>query len=293
MPTGDEHYPADLVGAARQLPGAGILAWLTGDQLHPPMLDDDAMWSDGGAWTEGARRYVAELGRAASLAPGEHVLDIGCGVCGPARELVERFGVRVTSLTNSKAHAELSRRLNEKAGKDDRIEVHWVRGLDDWPAGDYDAAWSVNMLYQVSDHQELYARVADLLVPGGRFVLDDWMAAGTITENDLREFMYHFQYRNFVRIERIEADLVAAGFYPASRVLDHGDAARGPMQRHFEAVMRGHFLPLLAHEWPDGDGTGLSGRQMAVDFIDAVNVTLRLYREGKLTYRTVIAESRR
>jgi SAM-dependent methyltransferase len=290
--TGDEHYQSDLVGAARQLPGAGILAWLTGDQLHPPMLDDDRMWRDGGSWAGGARQYVLDLGHAASLAPGEHVLDIGCGLCGPARILVREFGVRVTAITNSRVHVEQSRRLNAEAGTDGAIEVQWVGGLDDWPDGAYDAAWSLNMLYQVHDHQELYARVADLLRPGGRFLLDDWMAADTITESDLREFRYHFQYRNIVRLSQLETNLAGAGFYPATRVLDRGAAGRGPMSRHFDAVMRGHFLSMLSRQWPDGGPDGLSGRQMALDFAAAVAVTLRLYREGKLTYRTVVAPVR-
>jgi len=133
--TGDQHYQSDPVGAARQLPGAGILAWLTGDQLHPPMLDDDRMWRDGDSWAEGARRYVLDLGHAASLAPGEHVLDIGCGLSGPARVLVREFGVRVTGITNSRAHLEQSRRLNAEAGLDGAIGAHWVGGPDDWPGG--------------------------------------------------------------------------------------------------------------------------------------------------------------
>lgn len=292
MRTGDEHYQSDPVGAARQLPGAGILAWVTGDQLHPPMLDDDGMWRDGDSWAEGARRYVLDLGHAAALAPGEHVLDIGCGLGGPARVLVQEFGVRVTGITNSRAHLEQSRRLNAEAGMDDAIEVHWVGGPDDWPGGVFDAAWSLNMLYQVHDHQELYARVADLLRPGGRFLLDDWMAADAITESDLREFQYHFQYRNIVRLSQLETNLVDAGFYPATRMLDRGAAGRGPMSRHFDAVMRDHFQPRLSRQWPDDGADGFSGRQMALDFATAVGVTLRLYREGKLTYRTVVAPVR-
>jgi len=60
----------------------------------------------------------------------------------------------------------------------------------------------------------------------------------------------------------------------------------------FDAVMRGHFLPMPSRQWPDGGTGGFSGRQMALDFATAVGVTLRLYREGKLTYRAVVAPVR-
>lgn len=162
MPSGDEHYPADVVGAARGMPGAGILAWLTGDQLHPPMLADETMWSDGRQWQDGARRYVIELGRAAGLRPGDRVLDLGCGVCGPARTLVDTFDVTVDAVTTSQAHAETSRAINALSSVySDRINVVWVAGAANWPDRVYDTVWSLNMMYQVPDHQEVYGRIFD------------------------------------------------------------------------------------------------------------------------------------
>src|SRR6266436_4521291 len=285
----DEHYTSDIVGGARSLPGAGLLAWITGDQLHPPMLFDSEMWGDGTKWANGARRYVLELGNVAELQPNEHILDIGSGVCGPARLLVDAFGIRVTAITNSRAHAETSERLNEvNDGHKSKIRVKLVSGTDDWPEGPYNVAWSLNMLYQVIDHQELYGQVCDSLVPGGRCILDDWMVTDHLSENDLRLFEYHFQFRNLVRLSRIENELTSVGFYPAVCVLDRGRAARGPMRQYFKPIMEKHFLPMLLNEWPDGSSDGMSGSQMARDFIEAVEHTLKLYMEGKLTYRTLV-----
>jgi len=257
------------------------------------MISDADMWGDGTKWAAGARRYVLDLGSAAELRANEHVLDIGSGVGGPARVLVETFGVRVTAITNSRAHAETSERLNRLNGDyASKIRVKLISGTDDWPEGPYDVAWSVNMLYQVADHQELYGRVCDVLVSGGRFVLDDWMTTDHISESDLRVFEHHFQYRNLIRLSRVEAELTSVGFYPAVSLIDRGLAARGPMRRHFRSTMVGHFLPMLAHEWPDGREDGISGRRMAADLIEAVEHTLQLYMEGKLTYRTLVCFKR-
>ncbi|URN16141.1 MULTISPECIES: SAM-dependent methyltransferase [Streptomyces] len=293
MRSGNLHYRAEEVGDALGFPGAGILAWLTADQLHPPMLNDEEMWRDGSRWAQGAREYVCELGLLAGIETGTRVLDIGCGLCGPARVLVDRFGATVTAISNSIAHVATSRVLNGHCSRHrDGISVHHVKGPETWPERRVDVAWSLNMLYQVPDHREFYGRVGDLLVPAGRFLVDDWMATDLMTESDLRDFGHHFQYRGIARISQIESELVAAGFYPAAHVVDRGEVGRGPMRRHFEPVMTGHFLPRLLARWPDGDGTGVSGRRMVRDFLDAVNLTLDLYASGKLTYRTIVAVKR-
>lgn len=239
---------------------------------------------------QGAKRYVIELARAAGIKIGSRVLDLGCGLCGPARALVEYFDVEITALTNSRAHAVTSLALNDQSETfRNRIVVRRVEGSASWPAGPYGAAWSVNMMYQVVDHQELYGRILDVLEPGDLFILDDWMASDMITEIDLRNFAYHFAYRNLIRLSRVETELLAAGFYPIRQFLDRGDAARGPMTDHFETVMKNYFEPMLAEQWPDAPDS-ISGSQMATDFTEAVKVTLGLYRERKLTYRSIVAE---
>ncbi|MGW2439464.1 SAM-dependent methyltransferase [Streptomyces goshikiensis] len=251
------------------------------------------MWQDGDRWHLGAREYVVELGLLAGVKPGSRVLDIGCGLCGPARVLVDRFQATVTAISNSKSHVATSLMLNEKHSPHHRnISVSYVKGLETWPEGHVDVAWSLNMLYQVPDHQELYGRVSDLLSPGGRFLVDDWMATDLMTEDDLRAFSHHFQYRKLARVSRIESELVSTGFYPATHVVDRGNVARGPMRRHFEPVILNHFLPRFLAEFPDCNKSGISGRKMIQDFVDAVSLTLDLYTAGKLTYRTLVAVKR-
>lgn len=293
MRSADEHYPQEEVGGALGLPGAGILAWLTADQLHPPMLLDQHMWRHGAEWRQGACRYVAQLGSLAELQPGDQVLDIGCGLCGPARLLVDIFDVFVTAITNSKTHVATSNILNSRSAKHrTNIRVQHVRGLNDWPVRHFDLAWSLNMLYQVPCHRNIFKRVNDVLSPGGRFVIDDWVATDLITENDLLLFEHHFQYRELLRISRVESDLVASGFYPAIRIVDRGAVGRGPMRRHFCTVMEEFFLPRLEARWPRASGSQIDGRQMGQHFIEAVNYTIHLYEEGKLTYRTMVAVKR-
>ena len=142
------------------------------------------------------------------------------------------------------------------------------------------------MLYQVPDHQELYGEVFDRLADGGLFVIDDWMADDSLPEVDLKVFKYHFGFRNLIRLSRVEHELAQVGFLPATEIIDRGEAARGPMTRHFARVMNEYFAPLVGERWSDPGG--MDGAAMCKDFSEAVVHTIKLYTERKLTYRSLL-----
>ena len=160
--------------------------------------------------------------------PGEVLLDIGCGTGGPARLLARKFGVSVTSISNSATHAATCQRLNNRAPDiKDRLKVVVGDAQQVVPPGQYDAAVSINMLYQVADHRRLFGNVLAGLRPGGRFVVDDWMLTPLVTEQDLDELAEHFSYVSFGRTNRVVGDLTAAGFAPEITIVDLGHVGRG------------------------------------------------------------------
>lgn len=289
----DEHYTLDVVGAQMGIPGAGLLAYFTKDLLHPPMIADSDMWASGEQWWRGSAEHTLDVGRLAKLRHGEHILDVGGGVGGPARLLAEHYRVSVTSVTNSVAHATTYRRINDHHPQlRDTVKVHVGDCQRELPAGPYDAAVSINMLYQVTDHKAIFSQVFKGLRPGGRFVIDDWMLTPLADDDDIDRLLAHFQHAYFARTNEVEADLIAAGFPPAETTLDLGHIGRGPMAEHFERQARTYFAPTVLADWP-GDPDALPGRpaygQMMLDeFILAVNLTLDLYRKYRMTYRRIL-----
>lgn len=289
----DGHYAGDVVGARYGLPGGGLHVYFTGDLLHPPMVPDMAMWANGRLWKQGAATHTLAIGELAGLKPGEHVLDVGCGLGGPARLLAQHFDVSVTSLTNSPAHAQACRELNARsAASRARITVVLADGQDEVPAGPFDAALCINMLYQVPDHRALFSRIFDSLSPTGRFVIDDWMLTSRAVPADINALAAHFSYSNFARIEKIEDDLMAAGFPPGEVALDFGHVGRGPMAKHFESQVQSFFGPQVISDWP-GDpqshpGQAAYGKLMIEQFVQAVKLTLELYLDRHMTYRRLL-----
>ncbi|GAA0389259.1 SAM-dependent methyltransferase [Streptomyces luteireticuli] len=287
------HYTLDVVGGRRGLPGGGLHIYLTGDLLHPPMVPDSAIWSDGRRWKQGAALHTRRIAELAELAAGERVLDIGGGLGGPARLLAHDYGVHVTSVTNSAAHARTSRILNASLSPGPgSVAVVLGDGQRALPRGPFAAALSVNMLYQVRDHRALYRRVFDGLAPGGRFVIDDWMLTSRATEEDVAGLAAHFRFPHFARTHTVEDDLLAAGFPPAEVALDLGHVGRGPMADHFERQMWEYFAPQVISDWPgdpvESPGRPAYGRLMIEQFVEAVNTTIRLYAQRRMTYRRIL-----
>jgi cyclopropane fatty-acyl-phospholipid synthase-like methyltransferase len=64
------------------------------------------------------------LARSAGLEPGQCVLDAGCGICGPAVDIVREIaGVRVVGITLVHRQAEAAAALIAQAGISDRVHI--------------------------------------------------------------------------------------------------------------------------------------------------------------------------
>jgi cyclopropane-fatty-acyl-phospholipid synthase len=101
------------------------------------------------------------------LAPGMHVLDIGCGWGGLALYLARTAGVRVTGLTLSREQLRVARERAAAAGLADRVSFH----LRDYreETGRYDRIVSVGMFEHVGVgyYGAFFAQLRELLRPDG------------------------------------------------------------------------------------------------------------------------------
>jgi SAM-dependent methyltransferase len=117
------------------------------------------------------------LAETAELRPGERVLDIGAGICGPARVLAARFGARVTAVEPVARFRRLAAALNAATGLDDTIEIVDAHG-DALPFADgsFDLVWTQAVLPNVADIGPLAAEAHRVLAPGGRWAIADTIA---------------------------------------------------------------------------------------------------------------------
>jgi cyclopropane-fatty-acyl-phospholipid synthase len=113
-------------------------------------------------------RLIAE---GAGLTKGQHVLEIGTGWGGFAIYAAEEIGCRVTSITISKAQAELARERVRSAGLSNLVDIQLLDYRE--VSGLYDAVVSIEMLEAVgAEFFETFFEVCDrALAPGGRLSL--------------------------------------------------------------------------------------------------------------------------
>jgi SAM-dependent methyltransferase len=120
---------------------------------------------------------TVELGRLAALQPGQHVLDVGSGLGGPARTLATEFGCRVTGLDLTPEFVSAATTLTERVGLDDRVRFQQGNALAlPFPDGSFDVVWTEQFAMHVGDKARLYQEFHRVLRPGGRFAMREFLA---------------------------------------------------------------------------------------------------------------------
>jgi SAM-dependent methyltransferase len=115
-----------------------------------------------------------ELAGAAGLEPGSRVLDLGCGIGGPARYLAATFGCQVTGVDLSPGFIDAATYLTARCALSDRVTFQAGDALHlPFEDGAFDAVFLQHVAMNVEDRAALYGEVHRVLVPGGRFATYD------------------------------------------------------------------------------------------------------------------------
>ncbi len=161
----NRHYAPEDVSAR-------ILHSLRAAGLDPEHLtrDDAALFDE---FHGGGRESTRAVARAIALAPGTRVLDIGCGIGGPARTLTAECGAVVTGVDLTHEFITAAVMLSERVGMGGQIEFLQGSALDlPVPDASFDLVWSQNMLMNLPDKPQFAREVARVLKPGGRCAIE-------------------------------------------------------------------------------------------------------------------------
>lgn len=114
-----------------------------------------------------------------ALTPGMTLLDVGCGVGGPARTAAARFGCRVTGIDLSPDFVSLARSLTERLGLTAQVTYDVGSATDlAYPAGSFARAMLNHVGMNIADKAQLFTEVRRVLEPGGRFAVYEQMRTG-------------------------------------------------------------------------------------------------------------------
>jgi ubiquinone/menaquinone biosynthesis C-methylase UbiE len=151
-------------GAKDALKNSGInLNAVTADDLHS--LD---MIHMGGL---SATDEIAEL---ANIQKSQRVLDVGCGVGGPARRFANKFGANVTGVELSRKLFETAVELTKLAKMQDIVQLEHASALA-LPCDDcsFDVVVMQHVAMQIAEKDKLFGELTRTASAGGRLALHE------------------------------------------------------------------------------------------------------------------------
>jgi SAM-dependent methyltransferase len=157
-----------------------------------------------------ATSEIAELMQAG---PGDHILDIGSGIGGPARYFANRFGCRVTGIDLTEEFCDVARHLSRLLSLEARVRFEVGDALK-MPFADagFDGAYSMNVSMNIADKGALYREIHRVLKPGAWLVLSE-LAKGQGSDPDYPTPWAGSARASFLSTpEETRGGLLAAGF---------------------------------------------------------------------------------
>lgn len=131
-------------------------------------------------------RHEDYLALKLGLRPGQKVLDVGCGVGGPLREVAKFSGAHITGINNNDYQVQRCNILAEKAGLS-KLCAATQGDFCNMPfsPGSFDAAYGIEATCHAPRLEDVYGEVYRILKPGGVFAAYEWCTTEKYNEADL------------------------------------------------------------------------------------------------------------
>lgn len=174
-----------------------------------------------------------------NLGESKKCLDVGCGVGGPMRNIVEFSSADITGVTINDYQVLVGNRYNKARGLDDKCrstQGDFQKLSKTFPKQSFDCAYQIEATCHSPDKVVTFSEVAHCLKPGGLFAGYEWVV---LPENGYdADDMDHVRIKEGIEVgnglptlatgEQVKESLRKAGF----EVLEAYDANRGMKSEH-------------------------------------------------------------
>lgn len=176
-------------------------------------------FSTGEPFRQAIARHEHYLALKMNLQENQKVLDVGCGVGGPAREICKFSGANITGLNNNDYQIERATQYAKKEGLAHKL--NYVKGdfmQMSFEDNSFDAVYAIEATVHAPSLEGIYSEIFRVLKPGGVFGVYEWLMTDAYDNNN----PHHREIRlgieqgdgisNMEKIEVALAAMKAAGF---------------------------------------------------------------------------------
>ena len=217
----------------------------------------ELIWGEG-YMAPGGPGNVAKLLEGTAPA-GKRILDIGCGIGGPALEMVRTHGAQVVGIDLEAPLVARARRAARESGLHEHCAFRVVTpGPLPFADASFDIVASAGAVTQTADKPALVREIRRVLRPGGQFRCYEWTGTGGELSDDMRYWLelegLTYEFSTLAGLGELLRD---AGFDTVESI-DASDWYRGEARREL-ALLRGEL---------NGRAIELLGEELAAHFIE-------------------------
>lgn len=179
------------------------------------------------------RRAEYYLASRLGLTEKSRVMDIGCGVGGPMRNISVFSGAKIEGITINQYQVNCGNRYNQEFGLADRCHSNQgdFQNLP-WEEASFDAAYQIEATCHSPDRVQTFAGILKCLKPGGHFTGYEWV----MTDKYDPKNVDHVRVKEGIEVGNglptlVHYDVVIQNLKDAGfEIIDHFDANRGQHQ---------------------------------------------------------------
>ena len=152
------------------------------------------------------------LARLVNISRSTHILDVCCGLGGPARYLAYHYGSQVTGIDLNQSRVDGAIRLTAMVGLEEKVSFNRTNALSSaLPSDEFDALIAQEAFCHIPNKSRLLTECVRLLKPGGLIAFTDILATPRMTTTVRKRLLEEMTFAELETLDGYQVLLEASG----------------------------------------------------------------------------------